>query len=201
MRVDLHTYRPELCASPRTERPHLAHVWLEIDSAGDGRLVATDSYIACSIPVQVDARDRPGPIPVQAFKDARMRAPRSAVGRGARRYGEDTWATIDCRGTRVRIPAGRNLPEVMYTRPRGLTDFPDIEKAARTMTGPSDAAALPVSFGVNPQLAYRLGQALGCNYKRGRYLRLELTSSRKAIRVSTNGDAGEWGILMPVRID
>lgn len=195
MRVDLRTYRPELCASPRMERPHLAYVWLEIDSTGLARLAATDSYIACAVPCEVDKADRPGPIPVQAFADARARASRKRHDK----FGNTSLAAMRCSARWVHVAAGNDLPAVAYARPR-IDNFPDLDKAANTMTGPSDEASLPVTFGLNPQLVHRLGRALGCDHRRGRYLRLELNSSHKAIRVTTSADDGEWGILMPVRI-
>ncbi len=169
-------HKPEACVSRDETRPSLAQMHLDIDAKV---IVATDGHMLVKIPVQIDAADHSGPVPVQALKAARTEAGR---GRGE--------VAMSLNGACV-LPSGAQFP-------RGeVGPFPDYNQVIPT-------ARVPLRIGFNAAMLATLAQAMGTD---GVVLTFDLAevSANAAyiapILVKPNeSDNGALGVLMPMRV-
>lgn len=155
-------------ASSDDSRPVLNHVQFD---AVAGTLMATNSYIAASVPCEVEEGDESGLIPAVALKEAKGRSLAIRDGRATLKLsdGTRTWDLL----TDGQFPDMASIFEKYE-----LIEFP---------------------FGVNPELMLSCARALGCGGKSYAPLVLHPSSPLKGIRVTSQ--RGGDGILMPVRLE
>lgn len=174
MRLDP-KYRVEKVVSKDALRPHLNAAHLDVDAK---RLFATNGHALASVPVDVEARDRSGRVPVRALKQHR-------------------------KGAKVVARLGLVVVGDELHR-RGESNHPLATEANRTSVWPSfkrgDKGT--VSVGLSAALLHELANALGeADPARAGVVLTFRPKTYEPILVepATAGDA--VGVLMPMRFD
>jgi len=167
MRVKL-----EKVASRDATRPVLTHAFLRVDGER-ATLEACDSYKLARIPVELEAGDEEGFVPVEALTTARKARAESVSVNGS-----------------VDIPGGPSFPRPELGQfPNAVQLFPDGEVA--------------FAVGVNAKFLHELAQGLGSETVRLEFVKVgdEPSALRPIVVRPIGGDAPEAdGLLMPVRL-
>lgn len=187
--------QPHLCASTDETRAVINAVHLEIDPDRKARLLVTDGRRMACIPVEVEAEDVSGSLPVKAFELERAAATGptypDAEGDDVR---NDRAQHFRCLQGEVGISGG-----IKIERPDGKGfSFPRCWSDINAQADKQGAPILTVA--INAELLVGIQRALGCSA-----VMLTFTGDTGAIRVApTNVNAAEpdaRALLMPVRIN
>lgn len=171
MNVDFRRYRIESAAARDSWRPILLSPYLDTKRK---RLVATNTFILASVPVEIEDEDTDGPIPLAAIAAARKLQRKDGV------------ATITANSTAT-VPGF-----AAFDRPE-QTQFPDHEKLLKAVQKAKPA----FTIGLSPKLLHDLAKALGSEDS----VQLDFEGPLKPICVTPRqtGGGGE-GVLMPIRL-
>lgn len=177
----------EQCVSTDKTRYTLTQPYLDIRD-GEARMVATDGRCMAVVPVDVDASDVSGHVPVESFKTARKKVwgkltmTELSVGGSAVSVGDYTWKRPDL-GT--------------FPNWRGVIPSPEKDKTET------------LRLGINPEYLARVAEAIGTDghvvleipvETQGRYKGQVLNAI--VVRPSDKGAVkGAFGLVMPVRLD
>lgn len=176
----------EQCVSSDKTRYTLTQPYLDIRD-GEAHVIATDGRCMAVVPVDVDAGDVSGHVPVESFKTARkvwgkLTLNTVAVGESAVSVGDYTWKRPDL-GT--------------FPNWRGVVPNPEKDKTET------------LKVGINPEFLARVAEAIGA----GEHVVLEIPVETQGrykgqvlnaivVRPSDKGAVkGAFGLVMPVRLD
>jgi hypothetical protein len=172
-------FKIEKACSSDQSRPVLSCAYLD---AGEGKLVATDSYALAVVPVELEEGDTSGLVPAAAFQAWRKASTRTVPA------GFSANGAVEVSG-----PDGSSS----FVRPEG--QFPRwAELVGTPRDGGTGEELQPIAeFGIDAGLLARLAEAIGAG-KHG-HVRVKVYSPLRPIRVESMSGEG-FGIVMPVRV-
>ena len=165
----------ELCADPKHSNVALQHAHLDLSDRERPMLVACNGSALLAVPVEVDADDVGGFVPVEVLTAARKAA------------GKRADPEVLCRADRFVIPCGPEFPRVQVDAP-----FPAWRQVVPTTR---DAGKPAVRLGVNARLLGSLVKAAGGD-DLGGFVALEFYAN-----VRGTSDPGRDDTTYPVRVD
>ena len=160
-------YRPEECAGTDILRKALTYVQHK-----DGRLIATDRHVLCSLPVEDSEGQTEELISMSTIKAARVYLKEQNKGKAK-----------DARDHTIIV---EEKEEIQERFPRCELIIDPLKQREHTYT-----------IALDPALLVRLAKAMGCDT-----LRLHFGEPKEAIYVTPNDPQGdEFGVCMPCRMD
>lgn len=167
MRID-RRFKPEVAVSKSERNPVICNPRLDTHAQ---RMVATDGYVAVSVPVIIEDDDTAGAIPVDALKLAR------GIGE------KDDPIQLNCNGT-VEVPGVASFQR--HTQ----GEFPDMQSAFDGF--PAKPAA---TFAINAEKLLEAAKALG-----GSVVQVEVFGRTKPLRITPLHGHGGVAVIAPIRV-
>lgn len=186
-------YRPELVASTDTTRPHLTGVYFEADKS---RVVATCGHSLVVCPVEPDASDTTGYVPVAALKLARKLSKRVRKRSADGKRWE--YSVVPCSMDLGKVAVLRDGTKVLRLDATA-NKFPD---ASRVIPKYADNDKTLVRVKFNAAMLADLAEAMGSGH--GVVLTFPAAQSGclplGPIKVTAcDSDNDAFGVLMPMR--
>lgn len=167
MKLDLKRHKIEKAASEDEMRPAIAVVYLDVENE---RLVATNSYVLATVPVEIEEGDVSGNISLDTIAEARRRQPRKQE------------AAVTANGE-----AAVSFKGGTATFERPDTTFPTWETLMEKQGAPI------VRFGISASQLSALAAALGTDG-----VEIEVYSPMKGIHVRALEVTDAVGLIMPI---
>jgi DNA polymerase III sliding clamp (beta) subunit (PCNA family) len=172
-------YKPELCSSLDSEKPHLRNLWLDVEKK---RLFATDGKRLVVIVVEINSEDKSGPITARALKEAREVQENSVRAKDDMPSIHATEKDLIVGDTKFKRPTDNGFPFTSIE-----TILADVDKREQT-----------VKIGINARLLYEAAMALGAEKI---VLSVDSKDSTAPMKITSLSSHDEnLVMLMPVRI-